>query len=257
MLALSLLLVACGDDDDDAATTTTEAPDDATTTTAAACGANEELCALAEELADQEDVPSAAQIEQYTELAPPELEEAVSVAGPPIIAADGDPAAFFVALAEDDVEAAVLDIDEWEAENCGIDHTPRYPAEANEIDPNATRVDVTASEYTFEFAPQEIPAGPISFVLTNAGQEVHFVAFSQINEGHTLEEALSFEGDPDEAGITSPVEYDSGLAAPGGDDEEVVTNDLEAGSYVMLCYIPGPDGTPHAFSGMAVPFTVT
>jgi hypothetical protein len=25
----------------------------------------------------------------------------------------------------------------------------------------------------------------------------------------------------------------------------------------MLCFIPGPDGSPHAFMGMAVPFTVS
>ena len=257
LLVLSMAVVGCGDDDDDAATTTTEAAPDETTTTAGDGGENEELCALAEELFEQDDFPSAAQIEQYTALAPPEIEDAVATAGTPIIAADGDPAAFFVAIAEDDVEDAIFEIEEWETENCGIEHEPRYPAEANELDPEATRVDVTASEYTFEFEPQEIPAGPISFVMTNAGAEVHFLVFSRINEGHTMEEALAFEGDPDEAGITSPVEYDSGLAAPGGADEEVVTNDLEAGDYAMLCFIPGPDGTPHVFSGMAVPFTVT
>jgi hypothetical protein len=252
-----MAVVACGDDDDsDAAATTTEAPAEDTTTTAAG-GDNEELCALAAEIFEQESFPSAAQIQQYTELAPPEIADAVATAGPPIIAADGDLTAGLLAESEDSVEAAVHEIDEWERENCGIDHDPIYPAEANEVDPSATRVGVTASEYTFTFDTQEIPAGPVSFVMTNAGEEVHFMALTRINDGHTLDEALAFDGDPDGAGITSPVEYDSGLAAPGGEDEEVVTNDLEAGNYAMLCFIPGPDGTPHAFMGMAVPFTVT
>jgi hypothetical protein len=252
-LLLSLVLVSCGDDDDDdeASTPTTEAE--------AESGGEDhaELCALAEEMFAQEDFPSAAQIEQYMELVPEELEGAASIAGPPIIEADGDMAKFFLAIADDDVEDAIYEIDEWERENCGIDHEPRYPEEANEIDPDATRVDVVASEYTFELDPTEVPAGTTSFVMTNEGNEVHFLALTRINEGHTLEEALAFEGDPEEAGIVTNAEYDTGLAAPGGEDEEVVTVDLEPGSWVALCFIPGPDGTPHAFSGMAVPFTVT
>ena len=247
VVTLSLMLAACGDDDDG---------DEATPTTVAQADDNEELCALAEQMFEQEEFPSPEQIEKYTELAPPEIEDAVAIAGPPIIEAAGDLPATFIGIADDEVEDATFDIDEWERENCGIDHEPRYPAEANEIDPDATRVDVTASEYTFVADPESVEAGPISFVMTNEGEEVHFLALSRINEGHTLEEALAFEGDPTEAGITTDAEYDTGLAAPGGEDEEVVTVDLEAGDWVMLCFIPGPDGTPHAFSGMAVPFTV-
>jgi uncharacterized cupredoxin-like copper-binding protein len=244
MVALSLLAAGCGDDDD-AASTATEASD------------NEELCELATEMFEQDDFPSAAQIEKYVELAPEEIEDAVAVAGPPIIEADGDFAKGLAAQADDEVEDAIYEINEWERENCDVEHEPRYPAEANEIAPDATRVDVVASEYTFVPDPAEVAAGKISFVLVNEGQEVHFLALSKINEGHTIEEVLAFEGDAEQAGMVENVEYDTGLAAPGGEDEEVVTLDLEAGDYALLCFIPGPDGTPHAFSGMAVPYTVT
>jgi hypothetical protein len=205
---------------------------------------------------EQENPPSAAQIERYTELAPAEIEDAVATAGPPVAEADGDPAAFFLAVAADEVEDAVFEIDAWEVEHCGIDHAPPYPDEANELDPDATRVDVEASEYAFAFDP-EVPAGPTSFVMTNVGQEAHFMTFTRISEGHTLDEVFAFEGDPEAAGLVTNGEYDSGTAAPGGEDEEVVTLDLEPGSWVMLCFVPGPDGTPHAFSGMATPFTVS
>jgi uncharacterized cupredoxin-like copper-binding protein len=249
VLTLSLVLVACGDDDDEA-TDTTEATDEAG-------GENEELCALAQEMFEQESFPTPEQIEQYTELAPEELQDAVAIAGPPIIEGGGDLSATLVAVADDEVEDATFDIEDWERENCDIEHEPRYPEEANELDDEATRVDVTASEYTFVADPTEVAAGKVSFVLVNEGQEAHFLALSKVNEGHTIEEALGFEGDPEEAGIVENVEYDSGLAAPGGEDEEIVTLDLEAGDYALLCFIPGPDGTPHAFSGMAVPYTVT
>jgi uncharacterized cupredoxin-like copper-binding protein len=32
---------------------------------------------------------------------------------------------------------------------------------------------------------------------------------------------------------------------------------LEAGNYVMLCFVPGPDGIPHVAKGMFRPLTVT
>lgn len=243
VLAFSMVLVACGSDDDEGASDNESA-------------GHEELCALAQEMFEQDDLPSAAQVEQYTELAPDEIADAVGVAGPPIIEADGNPAAFFNAVADDDVNDAVLEIDAWELENCGIDHEHTTEPGQNEIDPDATRVDVVATEYTFAFNT-ELTAGPTSFVMTNAGQEVHFMVLSQLADGHTLEEALAYEGDPEEAGLVTGLDFESGLAATGGDDEEVLTVDLPAGNWAMLCFISGPDGTPHAFSGMAVPFTVS
>jgi len=243
-LLAGALLAACGDDDE-AASTTTEASADE----------NEELCALAQELYDQEDFPSAAQIEKYTELAPAEIADAVSVAGPPVIEADGDAAAFLAAVADDDVDTAQNEINAWELENCGIDHETDFSEEARTIDPAATRVDVTASEYTFDFLTN-LAAGPTSFVMTNAGNEVHFMVISGIAEGHTVEEVLAFEGDPEEAGLVTGVDFESGLAATGGDDEEVITADLTAGSWAMFCFVDAPDGYNHASNGIDIPCNV-
>jgi hypothetical protein len=127
--------MACGDHDEDsssapstgASTSPTTAQVATDPTADAGGGENAELCALAEEMFDQEDFPSAAQIEKYTELAPGEIEDAVAIAGPPIIEAAGNPAKFFVAIADDDVEDAIFEIDDRERENCGIDHEPAYP----------------------------------------------------------------------------------------------------------------------------------
>lgn len=246
VLVLTMGLVACGSDDNASTPTTEEL----------AGGDNEELCALAQEMFDQEDFPSAAQLQKYTDLAPDEVSAAVAVAAPPLIAADQDPNAFFNAVAEDDVTDAILELDAWELENCGIDHeSARAPGQA-EIDPGAARVDVVASEYTFAF-DTELTAGRTSFVMTNGGKEVHFMVLSQLADGHTLDEALAYEGDPEAGGLVTGLDFESGFAAVGGDDEEVLTVDLPAGNWAMLCFVSGPDGTPHAFSGMAVPFTVT
>lgn len=239
LIALCLLAAACGDD--------SAATKKADTT---------ELCKLVNAMDEQDGLPSAAQIEKYNDLAPAEIKDASDTASPPIIAADGDPVKFFTGIADDDVEAAIHEIDAFEAKECGAERDPVPSKEATSLDPAATRVDVTASEYTFAF-DTAVPTGRTSFVLTSTGKEAHFMALSRIADGHTLDEALAYDGDPADAGlVTNPVPS-SNIAAPGGADEEVLTVDLTAGSWAMLCFIGGPDGTPHAFMGMAVPFTVS
>ena len=114
---LTLALGACGDDDKDASKDA--APADTT-----------EICKLAKDIFEQDDLPSAAQIEKYTDLAPDEIKDAVDVAGPPIIESDGDASKFFVAIADDDVEKATNEINAWEEENCDIEHEPTAPAAA-------------------------------------------------------------------------------------------------------------------------------
>lgn len=259
-LALGMVLAACGDDDEDAggspATTAASGSDETTTTAGGAGGEHAELCALAQEMFDQEDFPTADQVRQYQELAPEEIADAVAVAAPVVIENEDDPAAMLAAFADDEVEAAIAEIDQFEDENCGTTHeNPGVAPEEPEA--GAAVVEVVASDYTFAL-PESIAAGRTSFVMTNDGQEAHFLALARIVEGHTMQEALEFEGDPEEAGMIEEVEGgETGLAAPGGEDAEVATVDLAPGTYAAVCFIPGPDGTPHAFMGMAVEFTVS
>jgi plastocyanin len=51
--------------------------------------------------------------------------------------------------------------------------------------------------------------------------------------------------------------WGTGMAAPGGADEEVVTFDLQPGTYGLVCFVPSADGTPHAMLGMATQITVS
>lgn len=245
-------LAACGDDEDDDASETTEA--------GSGSGGSDgdvpaELCELAEELAAQEDVPSGAQIARYAELAPEELQADLEVVGPAVEEHEGDLVGTLAAIAEDDVSDAIAHLDEFETAECGVEHDPAENPPSVDVDPDANRVDVVGTEYAFAL-PAAIPSGPTSFVLTSEGDEAHFMLIAQLVDGHTVEEVLAFEGDPLEAGMVTELELTSAAAAPGGDDEEVINADLEPGEYAMACFLPGPDGTPHAFSGMATGFTV-
>ena len=252
-LALTVSLAACGgDDDDDAASSasdTTEAAegDDSVTDTPEAGEETSEYCALVLETFEQDSPPNAEQLAQYQELAPAEIADPVAIAAPALLEAGDDTVALFNAIAQDETEEAVEAINEFETAECGVEHDP---APDDEIDAAAARVDVAATEYEFT-DPQPLTAGATSFVLTNNGAQTHFLAIVKLAEGATLDEALQSDDDSLIEGFWS-----SGLAAPGGADEEVVNVELESGTYGLACFIPDVDGEPHAVKGMVLEVTV-
>ena len=239
-------LAACGDDDDDEGTPTNGASGELTA-----------FCENAEEMDQQEDFPTAQQAREYEDLAPDELQDELDVVVPVFEDNDGDQVATLAAFAEDDVAEAIRALNVFETEQCGIDHSDD-PSEEVQVDEAANRVDVTAVEYEFQ-GPESVPAGVTSFVLTNDGVEAHFLNVVGLAEGHTVEEliaAYQTEDENDDAGLVTDVDEFSDLAAPGGEDEEVINMTLESGTYAMLCFISDAEGTPHAFRGMARQFTV-
>ncbi|HTH05730.1 MAG TPA: hypothetical protein VL916_07660 [Ilumatobacteraceae bacterium] len=250
--AAALMLSACGDDGDDADDSdATEAPSDVTE--GGGDGEQPEVCALAQQMADQESFPTAEQLEQYQTEAPDEIADSVSVAVEHLAPVAGDDVAFFAAFAEDEVEAAVMEINAFETDACGIPHEDEGgiagEGATGEIEDGAVRVDVVATDYTFDM-PEALEAGRTTFVLTNDGSEAHFLFIGSLDEGATVESVMASE-----SGINET--WSGGLAAPGGEDDEVLTFDLEPGNYVVACFVPGADGTPHAFMGMAQELTVT
>lgn len=250
VLVLMLALTACGTDEaGNDVVTDDPASDEGDGTDVAA---NEEYCELARELTEGEGFPSEDQLRSYQELAPEEISEEVDLVMGRLI--EDGPGAFGELMADPESAEAFERIEAFEAEECGIEHgEEEEPPEgvSTELDPDAQRVDVSATEYDFEFEPPS--AGAVSFVMSNDGEESHFMLVSRIAEGVTLDEALQAE-DPEEEGLAENIgESDT---APPGEEEVLTIDNLEPGTYGMLCFIPAPDGEPHAFKGMAVEFTV-
>jgi hypothetical protein len=272
VVALGLVAGACGDDE--AADTTvpdTAAADGAATDgDAAADGASSDVAAycdaaLAIETAPEPDVDfeappeeMAAGIRAYATdtlqplvgeavaLAPAEITEPVGVmaAGIDDMATTGDP----VAVESPEFTAASGEVHEYELANCGWEP-----------------VDVTTRDYAFEGVPEELPAGPTSFEMTNAGAEVHEFLLVRRNDGTTepVEELVALP-EEEALALVTPV----GTAGPvvaGEGDHAVV--DLTPGEYIAVCVIPTgmvafdgppPEGAaPHAMSGMTAEFTVS
>jgi hypothetical protein len=112
---------------------------------------------------------------------------------------------------------------------------------------------VTASDYKFD-APDQIPAGLVTVQLVNRGPSPHHVQLLRLGEGKTaadLQAAVQKGQLPRwamPAGGPNPPEV-------GGTSE--VRMPLEAGEYVMVCFIPDTAGVPHMAHGMVRPLRVT
>ncbi len=116
-------------------------------------------------------------------------------------------------------------------------------------------VTITASNYSFE-APDTIAAGVTTFQLVNRGPEMHHMQIIRLDQGRTfvdLQAAMKNPGPPP-AWVTFIGGPNAGV--PDGKSAVSVTASLKPGSYVMLCFIPSPDGQMHVMKGMVRPFIV-
>lgn len=123
-----------------------------------------------------------------------------------------------------------------------------------------TELAVTAADYSYDVGgpPPTVPAGLVRITLTNEGTEEHQATLVRLNDGVTPEQfgdaAASDPSGQAALALVDPYGGPNG-AAPGG--TSTATQNLVAGDYLMLCFIPSPsDGVPHAAKGMVMPVTV-
>jgi uncharacterized cupredoxin-like copper-binding protein len=112
---------------------------------------------------------------------------------------------------------------------------------------------IVARDYAFD-APATIAAGVTTVFLANKGSELHHAVILRLDEGHT---AADFET---ALAAQAPIPWVKGVGGPnavppGG--ESSTTMSLEPGHYVVTCFIPTADGTPHIMKGMIRELTVT
>jgi uncharacterized cupredoxin-like copper-binding protein len=124
--------------------------------------------------------------------------------------------------------------------------------------PDARRIDVTAVDFGFETDLTTIEAGLVEVAIANEGAEDHQAMIVRFRDGATFADmAEAAAGDPTGASALGFVEGFGGPngAAPG--ESATSRQVLEPGEYLLACFIPSPDGVPHAAKGMVRPFTVT
>ena len=118
-------------------------------------------------------------------------------------------------------------------------------------------VAVRAYDYGFR-SPQSVPAGTITFRLTNDGREVHHLWIVRLDEGKTPSDfmrAMNAWGSalkmPAWAlDVGGPNNVGAGQTAEG-------TMTLDPGTYMLVCWVQSPDGRPHVMKGMVKALHVT
>lgn len=241
--------------------TTTSSTPEAVATTAVPVDRNApqydtDYCQQAIRFFTVNEVPKPADLRRLASLAPPEIAREAKVVGEALAGADGDLGRLMAVLATDEIEDAAAVLSAFEDEQCGTGHAVEnivLPEGATlQVEPKATRVDVTAVDHRFHMATLLHP-GRTSFVLRNTGSEAHRLLIAKLAPGAkpNVDRILSIEGDPSLGG-----RWVSGLAAPGGVDEEALTLGLAPGDYVLMCNAAGSDGVPRAQMGMVLRFTV-
>src|SRR4029077_15445586 len=119
-------------------------------------------------------------------------------------------------------------------------------------------VTITAMDYAFTL-PDTIPAGLTTLRLVNQGKELHHASLIRLKDGKTVADFQSGL----QAAMQSHSPPPAWIAVTGGPNAitpgatGVATQTLEPGNYVVVCWIPTPDGTPHIMKGMMHAMVVT
>lgn len=121
--------------------------------------------------------------------------------------------------------------------------------------PAARVVEFQASDFAFN-TPDTLAAGRLTIRLSNHGLEPHHAQLMRLNDGVSFDQLMaSFQAEGDAALRFISLEGGPGAIDPHGTSQ--VTLDLKPGTYVLACFIAGPDGVPHLVKGMIKPIEVT
>lgn len=121
-----------------------------------------------------------------------------------------------------------------------------------------SRANTTAVEFAFERFPATVPAGVVSFELTNKGDFDHVLELYRVNGDATASgRDLLSGGVPTTEDLAKLTDLGSAFAREA--EKGYVVRDLKPGRYLAACLIPlgGTPAATHASKGMLAEFTVT
>ena len=118
-------------------------------------------------------------------------------------------------------------------------------------------VTVKAHDFRFE-APASVPAGTITFRMENDGKELHHLWIVKLTGKKTPADFTKVMQTWGSALKMPEWAIDVGgpnSASPGTAAEGTMT--LDPGTYMLVCWVPSPDGMLHVMKGMVRPLTIT
>ena len=138
-----------------------------------------------------------------------------------------------------------------------VRHSNPVPPTATPIPPEPNAVSYNAVNYAFA-GPPTLPSGLTEITLTNVSDKLHMQQLIKLPDDMTIGDfmtvlAESAPEDPPPPGLESV----GGVSVIAPEISATSSIDLEAGSYIMICFVADPKGVPHFALGMVLPLTVT
>lgn len=124
---------------------------------------------------------------------------------------------------------------------------------------SAPEADITLGLHDFSFQMEEpIPAGEVNVRVDNHGVQPHEWILFKLDEGKTLADMQAFLAEGENAAGPPPGTEAGGAQAISSHGSEIITMNLDAGSYVAVCCLRDPQtGKSHAEFGMIQEFTIS
>jgi hypothetical protein len=118
-------------------------------------------------------------------------------------------------------------------------------------------VELRGDEYAFVL-PEAIEGGWTAFEFANTGREAHEFALAKLGAGKSIDDVQRYLADPESQQQPPPdwVQIRAGIPTLDGGEEGALTQQLEPGRYVLLCFLDAPDGESHIEHGMLREFEV-
>jgi len=121
--------------------------------------------------------------------------------------------------------------------------------------PDAPAAHATIHATDFSLAVPDGFDGQGVVELRNDGAVDHEVVFLRVADGSTPADVFAWYGG--DRSTPPPFRFTGGVAAVQAGGTASVDLDLGPGTYMAVCFIPMPDGTPHALLGMVSTFTIS
>lgn len=106
--------------------------------------------------------------------------------------------------------------------------------------------------------PERVEGGWTTIDFENTGDHWHEFALAKLGEGKTLDDVKKYLADPKAQEGPPPdwVQIRAGIPTLDAGESASLTQKLEPGRYVLLCFLPGPGGKSHIERGMLRAFEV-
>lgn len=116
-------------------------------------------------------------------------------------------------------------------------------------------IEVRGDEYSYVL-PDRIQGGVVTMRFTNTGKELHEYALGKLADPAAAGELREAIAKQDRDRFMELVDDVGGVPALSPGKEVSITRELDPGTYILLCFVPSPDGMPHVAKGMLRTFDV-